>query len=682
MSNIIRITKSLRSKGKLIREDEIRSHVNSDTSFYQSLYYYPEDAMEYFENNRSVKGYKGEVFTPYIIFDIDSKDLEESRESTIKIIDVLTELGLYKELASRISFSGSKGYHLYVKTDYNFDPKELKSLCKAIAKKAGVKIDTSIYNVNRIIRVVNTTHEKSGLHKIDILESDFRSMTSEEIMEYAKTTQEAFTFTDTIPVSAVKTQLVKTSSKKKPKTQPYTNLFVPPTRERKDSLNLDDYPCYKVLQEGDMQDGESNQGMLRLAQFYKNFGFTVDEARVKLIEAIRNRIEKYPHTNHIEDEKIDNEILSPVFSQGYTYTCADEFLLDKCTGGTCKLHKPHIENNRRFGMKDFPTPPKPTKGFSSRLQGKKEVGLSDRGFESFSDTAKGFKTFAENIDKWRIETGIAEIDDYAKVIPNGLTIINARPGVGKTTLVLNMLQNSSKKGVKTIFYCADMEKDEFLQKAKSKALGISPDDVFELYNDPKYSDMIAESDRKIDDALSNVYPCYENRLTVDKIESDLQYFAEKGEKIGGIFIDYVQKLEGCHDYGKGAETMIKLKSIVSRYKVPIICLSQIPRVGGNEETPVETAAAAKGGSIYEETASIVINLWRPLKFCPSQGADKVIAMKIAKNRMGECPPIKNLYFDGRTSIIRSMTPDEYAEFEINFQAYQEAKSEKKKGKFR
>ena len=71
-----------------------------------------------------------------------------------------------------------------------------------------------------------------------------------------------------------------------------------------------------------------------------------------------------------------------------------------------------------------------------------------------------------------------------------------------------------------------------------------------------------------------------------------------------------------------------------------------------------------------------------MKFCPSPGADKVIAFKIAKNRMGECPPIQNLHFEGKTGTIRSMTPEEYGEFELNKVAYDEVMAEKRKGKFR
>jgi hypothetical protein len=91
----------------------------------------------------------------------------------------------------------------------------------------------------------------------------------------------------------------------------------------------------------------------------------------------------------------------------------------------------------------------------------------------------------------------------------------------------------------------------------------------------------------------------------------------------------------------------------------------MPRAGGNEETPVLTAAAAKGGGVYEENASVVINLWRPMKFYRNEAGnqDKYLGYMVAKNRLGQCKE-GVFHFKGAISEIRSMTDQEKEDYEI------------------
>jgi replicative DNA helicase len=288
----------------------------------------------------------------------------------------------------------------------------------------------------------------------------------------------------------------------------------------------------------------------------------------------------------------------------------------------------------------------------------------------------------------RVYTGIKEIDDATTIVPSGIVIINARPGVGKTSLMLNMLQNAcyaSEESNSPVLYSADMTEDEFYTKMMSKALRMTPDEVYDIQKNPAYTDIRQKGDDEVERIFGKARICYDKRLSVDRIRDDLNALREAGALPKTIFIDYVQKLVGCEDYGSGVQNLIELKALQGEFKINMILLSQIPRLGGDEETPVLTAAAAKGGSIYEETASIIMNMWRPMKHCPDNLHDDTLAIYIAKNRMGSCPPTIYLHFNGAHSEIRSKTPDELGIFKVNHAAYKEAKEEvkgPKRGKFR
>lgn len=690
MGKLVRVTTKSRDKGIMVREDEVSELIDPNTSLYQSLYYYPEDALDYFKkNNNSIKGYKGKVYTPYIVFDIDSKDLEVSKKNTIILIDWLKDQGLYKEYAAKIAFSGSKGFHVILNTAYEFNPKELKSLCMYVSsqvpftEEAGFRgIDPQIYNTNRQFRVTNTINQKSKLHKIEMVESELRNCTMETIKEASSTPQKEYPFEDIIddkPIRAILLDLKEVKKFEAPKSGVIKTFM---------GGNVPRKKCIELIQEGEMQDGESNAGLLRLASHYRRNGYTKEQTRVKLVEASENRKSKYPHTNDISDSKLDDEILYPVYStEGYIFTCEDWFLKLKCQGA-CEFNTPQkpkkaissgFNNKPKESTKEEPTEAlnqlKKTHsgGFKSSLKPtNKEDAMKLSGFRTIKQSSESFKSFANDWQKYRILTGIEELDEVVRMLPTGLVIINARPGVGKTSIALNIMENCASTGKGVLFYSIDMVEDEFFTKSKSKALKISPDDVLDLYFDKNEEarKLQKEGDELTEKMLENVYINYGSGITPEKIDADLIAFKEAGIDIGLVIIDYLQKMEGCGDFTSPriGTTLMGLKSLQPKHKVSIIGLSQIPRGQGkiNEETPVLTAQAAKGGSVYEENASIIINLWRPMKFFSDdsgESQDKYLGYMVAKNRMGECKR-GTLHFNGAISEVRTLNDQEREDLEI------------------
>lgn len=683
MSKLIRLTKTIKDFGILIDESEMSKFVNTESPYFKSLYYYPDDALEHFKSkNNSIKGYKGSVFTNIVTFDIDSKDLEVSRDNTIRLIQYLEQQGLFDSYSSKIAFSGSKGFHVQINTDHKFIPSELKSMCMYIAKQikfnntAGFKIDPQVYNINRIFRIANTPHEKTGLFKVEMLSQDLLNFSMTDILEASKSPQETYPFESSISEESIQ-QVLAHLPKVIAKVKHTTPYVIDTTIDR---------PCISALQNGDMNDGESNAGLLRLANYYRKIGLDKDQTRTKLIEAGDNREKLHPRTNLITLEKINQEILYPIFTgEGYTFTCNDYMLIDKC-GGNCKLKcktKAQVlppKQETTINKLNIPIVRAQFRNGAPKLGDKPDM----LGFKDLSETAKGFDEFARDSKMFRVESGIKELDDKVRILPNGLTIINAKAGVGKTSLMMNMAMNVSAKGQRGLIYQMDMAEDEFYTKLSSKELKLSPDDVLDLFytDDTNFDDLKAEGRAKVAESMKNMMINYESDLSVEKIESDLIALINSDRKPSVIFIDYLQKIRGAEDYSKATEVLKKLKSLISKYKVCIVALSQVPRGQGNEETPLFQAGVAQGGAIYEQNASICINLWRPMKFA-GKDEDKVMGYAVSKNRMGECFS-GNLYFEGATSELRDMNEMERIGAEVAMIAYADikAKRDKPRGSFR
>lgn len=687
MNKLVRITRTLKDKGIIVPEAEVQALIEPTQPYFQSLYYYGPEVLDYFKANKSsIKGYKGKAFTNQITFDIDSKDLDVSKQNTIILIDWLKDQGLYNEYAAKIAFSGSKGFHLTLNTAYEFEPKELKSLCMYISsqvpfiEEAGFqRVDPTIYNINRQFRIVNTINDKSGLFKIEMVESELRNCTMETIKLAAAKPQPTYPFESQIddkPIRAILLQLKEDTKQKydKPKSE-VIKTFMGAKRKK----------CIEIIQDGDMKDGESNSGLLRLASFYRRQGYTQEQCREKLVEAADNRAKKYPFTNAIDDVKIDQEILYSVYStEGYIFTCEDWFLKSKCQGACenngCKVSEAPkqaqvttLAQTPSQTMGEVKTPVKslfsPPSFKNNLVKHSKEDIMKLSGFRTIKQSSDSFKSFADDWQSYRVITGIKDIDDVVRMLPTGLVIVNARPGVGKTTIALNVMENCAREGKSVLFYSIDMAEDEFFTKSKSKALKISPDDVLDLYfnKDDEALALQEEGDRLTEEMLKNIYINYESKINPEKIDADLTSFKEAGINIDLVIIDFLQKMEGCGDFTSPriGTTLMGLKSLQPKHKVCIIGLSQMSRAGGTEETPVLTAAAAKGGGVYEENASIVINIWRPMKFYKNeQGSqDKYLGIMVAKNRMGDCKQIV-LKFNGAISEIRSLTDEEREDYEI------------------
>ena len=142
---------------------------------------------------------EGWFAAPYLIFDVDSKNLEESRAQTITLIDAIYDLiceyrGPNKPLKKHkislgIVYSGSKGFHVYVPT--GLIGWQLPTLYKKISEILAARysltcLDTKIYDSARIIRVPGTVNQKNGDLCCVISEKMLREKSVEYIQKYSR----------------------------------------------------------------------------------------------------------------------------------------------------------------------------------------------------------------------------------------------------------------------------------------------------------------------------------------------------------------------------------------------------------------------------------------------------------------------------------------------------------------
>lgn len=181
-------------------------YIINQTDFFLSLYLFDNGLIEHFsQTGNSIAGYCGACWSLFVWFDIDRDDLSDAQTDAARLVEYLTQTPADSDSDSGlivpdtesilIFFSGSKGFHVgvpiavfgdEVKPGKEF-PGRYKAAALEIARRAGVAVDRSVYDRQRLFRCPNSKHGKTGLYKIPL--SFWEVTTALNIAEIRQRTQ-------------------------------------------------------------------------------------------------------------------------------------------------------------------------------------------------------------------------------------------------------------------------------------------------------------------------------------------------------------------------------------------------------------------------------------------------------------------------------------------------------------
>lgn len=159
---------------------------------YLSHFVFGPDLETYYAANRwRVAGFTGPCWARWLVLDIDRADLAEALVDARRLVTFLHHRFPEAEGQVPIYFSGSKGFHVLLELAHKPPPalgfqRTARTLAEALANRAGVRIDRSIYDIAHIIRLPNTQHPKTGLFKRRIDAEDFFLLDIDGIRLHAK----------------------------------------------------------------------------------------------------------------------------------------------------------------------------------------------------------------------------------------------------------------------------------------------------------------------------------------------------------------------------------------------------------------------------------------------------------------------------------------------------------------
>ncbi len=153
---------------------------------YTTMFRFRQEYKKHVDKTGSVRGAdQFECWSDYLWFDIDADDLNQA---TIDMQTLLRGLEILKALKHTVVFfSGSKGYHVGIDSSvFGFKPSqtlpnEMRCTALAIAKLFNIKIDSKIYNHNRLWRISDSLHKKTKLRKTQIVTGEALSLSLDKI---------------------------------------------------------------------------------------------------------------------------------------------------------------------------------------------------------------------------------------------------------------------------------------------------------------------------------------------------------------------------------------------------------------------------------------------------------------------------------------------------------------------
>ncbi len=257
----------------------------------------------------------------------------------------------------------------------------------------------------------------------------------------------------------------------------------------------------------------------------------------------------------------------------------------------------------------------------------------------FFDVLDKFNALQNNKDAFRgVMTGFFRLDHLTNGLQKSdLIIIAARPGVGKTSFTMNIVEHAAVYGGKVCaVFSLEMPTEQIKQRLICANANVSMTSALSgKLKDADWRHLAAAQERlsksriSIDDSA---------KITPSEILSKCRRIKSKNDgRLDLVMIDYIQLMSSGKKSDENrtlevASITRDLKMIAKELQVPIIALSQLKRLKAGEKSSLSDLR--ESGAI-EQDADIVMFIDRNVDAADAM-TSSTAELRIAKHRNGEC----------------------------------------------
>lgn len=246
----------------------------------------------------------------------------------------------------------------------------------------------------------------------------------------------------------------------------------------------------------------------------------------------------------------------------------------------------------------------------------------------------------------KLYTGFSKLDDITGGLEGGdMIVIGARPGVGKSAFISQIILEMAKRGKRIGFYNLEMSDKQVYERFLSNQSGIG---MKRIRRASRFLGDEQERFQKANDALGRMDILISSGAkSVSEIRNECRH-----QELDCIIIDYLQLVKADIRYQNRASEVgaisKAIKALAMELNIPIIALSQLNRVSEVRETKEPTMGELREAGDIEQDASIIILLW-------NLDSDDTCrkGLKVDKNRQGELGKIVYRFDGGEMKFIET-----------------------------
>ncbi len=254
-----------------------------------------------------------------------------------------------------------------------------------------------------------------------------------------------------------------------------------------------------------------------------------------------------------------------------------------------------------------------------------------------------------------LPTGLADLDNRILGLnPGELVLIASRPGMGKTSIALNITLNAAKQSGKAVaVFSLEMSREQLVTRLLS---GESLVDSQKLLR----GNLNADEWRRIVTAAGNISA---TRILIDDNPTlsvaDMNAQCRRVQDLGLVVVDYLQLMQsagGRSNAGENRQQVVAdmsrmLKIMAKELEVPVLCLSQLSRAAEGRQDKRPMLSDLRESGAIEQDADVVIGLYREgyyNKDCENPNSAEAI---ILKNRKGQVGTVELMWLADYTTYV-------------------------------
>lgn len=250
-----------------------------------------------------------------------------------------------------------------------------------------------------------------------------------------------------------------------------------------------------------------------------------------------------------------------------------------------------------------------------------------------------------------VETGWTDLDDsWAGFCPGEVTVLAARPSMGKTALAQEMAERTARKtGEPVLVFSLEMSNDYLVDRYISAKMGVNVD-WFRRGTVPKeqfertYQKVLAEyADLKL-------FLQDEPNVTTYDIQAQARKLKKAEGGLALVVVDYLTLIADDKERGESEHLKVqamtrRLRAMAKNLKVPVLLLAQLSRELERRPNKRPTLPDLRESGGIEEAADNILFIYRDSYYNPECDEPNKAEIIIAKQKQGARGVTIPLFYD-------------------------------------